>query len=177
MRGVLSSTRMARDRRGQLDALLDVELVLPRADGAGPDASTVPDSENACAASRSSLPSLAPGMRLGKYRLERLLGAGGMGMVWEARDVDLDRAVALKVLNPTLAGSDVARSRLVREARAIIVDGTMAVSAAMVSAAVFMSSPWGKVESRTLLLLHDRHGPVLAYDQERTPGIVGDHLA
>src|SRR5262245_22440823 len=37
-RRVLSSTRMARDRRGQLDALLDVELVLPRADGARPDA-------------------------------------------------------------------------------------------------------------------------------------------
>ena len=58
-------------------------------------------------------------MHLGKYRLERLLGAGGMGMVWEARDVDLDRAVALKVLKPTLAGNDVARSRLVREARAM----------------------------------------------------------
>jgi Protein kinase domain/WD40-like Beta Propeller Repeat len=110
---------MARDRRGQLDALLDVELVLPRADGPSPDAPTVLDGENAGAALRPSPPPLAPGMHLGKYRLERLLGAGGMGMVWEARDVDLDRAVALKVLHSTLAGNDVARSRLVREARAM----------------------------------------------------------
>jgi serine/threonine-protein kinase len=110
---------MARDRRGQLDALLDVELVLPRTGGAGPEADTVADTGAACAAAQPPQAPIAPGMQLGKYRVERLLGAGGMGMVWEARDVDLDRAVALKVMKPALAGNDVARSRLVREARAM----------------------------------------------------------
>ncbi|HMG55451.1 MAG TPA: protein kinase, partial [Kofleriaceae bacterium] len=109
---------MVRDRRGQLDALLDVELVLPRAGDPGPDAPTVVDSEAACAGSSGVAP-LAPAVQLGKYRLERVLGAGGMGMVWEARDLDLDRAVALKVLRTALDGDEIARSRLVREARAM----------------------------------------------------------
>lgn len=48
-----------------------------------------------------------------------MLGTGGVGVVWEARDVELDRAAAIKVLGPALDGSDLARSRLVREARAL----------------------------------------------------------
>jgi serine/threonine protein kinase/Tol biopolymer transport system component len=110
---------MARDRRGQLDAWLDVELVLPRVDGLDVRSATLGEDAAACAGSRLAPDALAPGMQLGKYRLVRVLGAGGMGVVWEARDVDLDRAVALKVLVPELDGNDVARSRLVREARAL----------------------------------------------------------
>jgi len=110
---VLSSTRMAQDRRGQLDALLDVELVLPRGDGLETAGPTVAE-DRATAA-----PPAVPIVQLGKYQLERELGAGGMGIVWQARDVELDRAVALKVLHPALAGDGVARSRLVREARAM----------------------------------------------------------
>src|SRR5262245_5817476 len=116
---MISSKRMVRDRRGQLDALLDVELVLPRADGGGQLVSTIVDDRNACASSLPPPPPPAPGVELGKYRLERLLGAGGMGMVWQARDLDLERSVALKVLRPSLDGDDVARFRLVREARAM----------------------------------------------------------
>ncbi len=59
------------------------------------------------------------GRQLGKYRLERLLGTGGMGAVWEAHDNDLDRKVALKVLRASLIGDDVAQVRLLREARAM----------------------------------------------------------
>ena len=117
--GVLSSGRMARDRRGQLDALLDVELVLPRTHGSVVNAVTVASDGIDSCASRSSPARLAPGMELGKYRLVRPLGAGGMGVVWEARDALLERPLALKVLNSALDGNDVARWRLVREARAM----------------------------------------------------------
>jgi serine/threonine protein kinase len=61
---------------------------------------------------------LMAGALLGKYRLERIVGAGGMGVVWAAVDPDLDRTVAIKVLR--VAGDDpLLRSRLLREARAM----------------------------------------------------------
>lgn len=56
--------------------------------------------------------------RLSNYRVERLLGAGGMGSVYLARDLTLDRLVAIKFIAPERAGNAVARRRLIREARA-----------------------------------------------------------
>ena len=53
----------------------------------------------------------------GEYSLERELGRGGMGVVYLAREVQLERLVAIKVLNPALAASPDARERFVREAR------------------------------------------------------------
>jgi serine/threonine protein kinase len=61
---------------------------------------------------------LAAGAQLGKYKLERVLGSGGMGVVWHAHDPDLDRAVAIKVLRGVEAGPTM-RARLLREARAM----------------------------------------------------------
>ncbi len=53
----------------------------------------------------------------GQYSLERELGRGGMGIVYLARDVSLDRLVAIKVLPPELAARRERRERFVREAR------------------------------------------------------------
>ena len=54
----------------------------------------------------------------GRYRMEALLASGGMGEVWAARDLLLDRAVAVKVLGGAFAGDGRAAERLRREARA-----------------------------------------------------------
>jgi len=53
----------------------------------------------------------------GEYSLQRELGRGGMGIVYLARDVQLDRDVAIKVLPSHLAQTDVSRERFLREAR------------------------------------------------------------
>jgi serine/threonine protein kinase len=57
--------------------------------------------------------------QLGQYRLIRELGAGGMGIVFEAEDTLLNRRVALKVLRPNLPSEQSARERFLREARAM----------------------------------------------------------
>jgi serine/threonine-protein kinase len=53
----------------------------------------------------------------GEYSLQRELGRGGMGVVYLARDVQLDRDVAIKVLPAQLARDPAARGRFLREAR------------------------------------------------------------
>jgi serine/threonine protein kinase len=56
--------------------------------------------------------------RLGPYRILKLLGIGGMGFVFEAEDLQLKRKVALKVMPPGKAASEIARKRFLREAQA-----------------------------------------------------------
>lgn len=57
-------------------------------------------------------------MLAGKYRVERILGRGGMGMVVRARHVQLDEPVAVKLMLPEVALSPEAVARFTREARA-----------------------------------------------------------
>jgi serine/threonine protein kinase/Tol biopolymer transport system component len=61
---------------------------------------------------------LAPGTRLGPYEILSLIGVGGMGQVYRARDTRLDRLVALKHLSAEVATNREARRRFEREAHA-----------------------------------------------------------
>ncbi len=60
---------------------------------------------------------LGPGSRVAGYLLERQIGAGGMAVVYQARDIRLGRLVALKVMAPAVAGDETYRLRFVREAQ------------------------------------------------------------
>ncbi|MEO6213839.1 MAG: serine/threonine protein kinase, partial [Vicinamibacterales bacterium] len=63
--------------------------------------------------------SLPPGTRLGPYEILAFLGAGGMGEVYRAQDVRLNRHVAIKILAPVLHSASPLRERFEREARSI----------------------------------------------------------
>ncbi|MFB3109607.1 MAG: winged helix-turn-helix domain-containing protein, partial [Acidimicrobiia bacterium] len=82
----------------------DVEpVVSPQPSGESPDKSRT----------------LARGSRLGRYEIQLVLGRGGMGEVYQARDSKLDRDVAIKVLRKSLAGDPHVLLRFEQEAKAV----------------------------------------------------------
>jgi serine/threonine protein kinase len=78
------------------------------------------DAESICSEDQTALVHSRPGSRLiaEKYRLDRLLGRGGVGAVYAGTHVDLDRAIAIKLLLPDFTSDADALERFRREARA-----------------------------------------------------------
>ncbi len=62
---------------------------------------------------------LVSGTRIGRYVVSKCIGAGAMGVVYIARDPDLGRSVAIKLLRAELSVSPEGRARLLREAQAM----------------------------------------------------------
>lgn len=100
--------------------------------------------------------------RIGRYEVERLIGIGGMGVVFKAFDTELNRPVAVKVLAPHLAGSGAARKRFSREARAaaaVVHEHVVAIhNVETEGASPFLVMPY--VAGESLQQRIDRRGPL-----------------
>ena len=104
--------------RGSLDVRQAVEALLAKNDRLDGFLSESPYGSMGGATTKSG-PWLAPGKRLGRYSIVELIGAGGMGVVYRARDEKLERLAAIKTLAPGVFSGDTARGRFRREARAL----------------------------------------------------------
>src|SRR5262249_10200882 len=113
--------RVAQDRRVRHDVLAHVGERQINLLKECPQCGACYDSAaRVCAKDQAELELTLPVERTleGKYRLERLLGKGGMGAVYEASDLRLGRRVAVKVMTGRLFGDKEALRRFEREARA-----------------------------------------------------------
>src|SRR5215218_4976548 len=64
-----------------------------------------------------NVPTLTPGQEIAGHRIDGVVGEGGMGVVYRATQLELDRPVALKLIAPSLANDPDFRARFKREAR------------------------------------------------------------
>ncbi len=95
------------------------EAAAPGGAGPGPAAAAPGHVGDAALADAEGQPALKAGDQLGSYILQREIGRGGMGVVWLATQTSLDRAVAVKVLRPSLSRDAHFLARFDREARSL----------------------------------------------------------
>src|SRR5215469_1842470 len=93
----------------------DVESLLAH-DGAGEQ--HIAEALGGAAQSFFSSVTIKPGTKVGEYQIQKLIGSGGMGEVYQARDVRLARDVAIKVLPPFLTNDPDRLRRFEHEAQA-----------------------------------------------------------
>jgi formylglycine-generating enzyme required for sulfatase activity/serine/threonine protein kinase len=122
--------------------------------------------------------------RLGGYRILKVLGAGGMGVVFQAEDPRLKRNLAIKAMLPALAASRSARQRFLREAQiaaAIENDHIVAIHQVGEDRGVpFIAMPFLKGEPLNERLKHTRLFPVaevLRIGRETAKGLAAAHTA
>src|SRR5262245_26558610 len=101
------------------------------------------------------------GQRIGVYRLDALLGAGGMGQVYRARDTRLQRDVAIKLLPDAFAGDPGRLARFEREARTLASLNHPHIGAIHGVEEAAFSTEAGQL-SRPALILEIVEGPTLA---------------
>jgi tRNA A-37 threonylcarbamoyl transferase component Bud32 len=106
---------------------------------------------------------------VGRYSLERELGRGGMGVVYLAREVLLDRLVAIKLLPPELAARSELRDRFMREARtaARLSHPYIVPIHAVDEIGGFVFIVMAYVDGGTLAQRLAAHGPLPAHDVTR----------
>jgi serine/threonine-protein kinase len=105
---------------------------------------------------------LAPGSTFAGYEVESVVGAGGIGILYRARQVRLDRPVALKLVEPDVARDPVIRERLRREARMVAAlehpNIVPLYAAGEEGGTVYIVTRW--VEGTELGTLIERDGPM-----------------
>jgi serine/threonine-protein kinase len=121
---------------------------------------------------------LSPGSKFGGYEVESVVGAGGIGILYRARQVRLDRPVALKLIEPDVARDPVIRERLRREARTVAaLDHPNVVplyEAGEERGSVYIVTRW--VEGTELGALIHRDGPLEPGRSARTAAQIASAL-
>ncbi|ANS62737.1 serine/threonine protein kinase [Streptomyces lincolnensis] len=126
----------------------------------------------------SGRPSELVGQQIAGYRIEREIGRGGMAVVYRARDLRLDRTVALKLLAPELARNDTFRRRFTHESHvAAAIDHPNIVpvfEAGETDGVLYIAMRY--VPGRDLRHLLDRDGPLPLATAVRIAAQVGSAL-
>jgi serine/threonine-protein kinase len=122
---------------------------------------------------------LSPGSRFAGYEVESVVGVGGIGTLYRARQLRLDRPVALKLVEPEMARDAVLRERLRREARAVAsLDHPNVVplyEAGEEDGTIYIATRW--VEGTELGTLIQDDGPLEPGRAARTSAQIAEALA